>query len=173
MVGLEAFGEEFKDKYEKTWNKDKAQGSGEGTKKVPYLKLSPEHRKELIKYAKKTLEPDKPQFHYPDPYGRGDLHWHAILCETKDDLELKLDWQYTDSFVAYWHGSRLYCNVKKGLIQVDDMGEVMPTSKIKPNTPYLLVGFLKEKEGKRKGVKFNVLRVDEIIEMSEIAAVGD
>lgn len=143
MVGLsEAFGPEFEQRYRlaiKTRRKR--------------LVLEGKTKTDLIQAIKAKLTPEKPQLMYTVQ----NSVYHIILAETMPELRPRqLEWGTSVNM-------RYQGNIVSAIVQEDIL------ARLNPETPYVLVGYLKitpRKDG--QGVWYN-MNVDAILTMDDIA----
>jgi len=123
------------------------------------LELTEEVKADIITQSKEKLSPEHPSFNYM----RNNTVYHIILAESpRGQLNIR-ELQFGKSVSFRWKGLWV-----SAVMQDNDL------EKIEPDQAYLLVGYMKEKDGSngRKFYNFTchgVITMDEIIEHDSTA----
>jgi hypothetical protein len=144
MGVLEAFGEDFLQKYQDTLKKNRIQK----------LELNDQTKSEIIELVKNNLRPESPALIYP----KGRFTYDIALVETMATIDVKT-LKFGLSIGTRWSGNWLGCIIDENLIR-----------QLSPNTFYVFVGKMSLKQG--IGRTFYNMNVHGIITMEEIEAGG-
>jgi len=139
---LDAYGDEFYQKFVEARRKNRFEK----------LKINDEIKNQIIHESKTKLSPDNPSFNFM----HNDVLYHVLLVEAPTNMNVR-ELRFGKSLGFRWKGS--WVSV---ILSDEDL------DKIEPDQAYLLVGYLKEREGKtgRKFLNFTchgVITMDEVI----------
>ena len=117
------------------------------------LSINDEIKSEIIELSKQKLTPESPSFNYM----HGNTLYHVILAEAPRNLNIR-ELKFGKSVSFRWKG--LWVST---IMKDEDL------EKIEPEQAYLLVGYMKDREGKDGRIFHNfnchgVITMDEIIE---------